>query len=125
MFETTRALPQLKTLEIINQLEQQEKTTSTETNIDFAQLAVLILYDIHMDYAEQFLYKIHLPYQIELAINKDILLTIITQKRQQAGDNCSKVARLLTSESSYELINTIRNFFPLAQYVKHKKEWKK
>ncbi|CAF1227901.1 unnamed protein product, partial [Rotaria sordida] len=52
----TRALPRLRTLEIINQLEQQEKSLSVmKTNIDFPHLAVLILYDIHIDYAEQFI----------------------------------------------------------------------
>ncbi|CAF4606074.1 unnamed protein product, partial [Rotaria sp. Silwood2] len=71
-----QTLPRLRTLEIINQLEQQEKTTVKKISIDFAHLAVLILYDIHMDYAQQFLCQIHLPSLIELAINQDILLTI-------------------------------------------------
>ena len=114
-----RALPRLKTLEIMNQLKQQEKTTATKTNIDFTHLAVLILFDIHMDYAEQFFYQFHLPSLIELAIDKEILLTIFAQNHPQAKDNCSRVNRLITSKPSYELIGTIRNFFPLAYYVKH------
>ncbi|CAF4004142.1 unnamed protein product [Rotaria sordida] len=111
-----RALSRLRTLEIINQLEQQEKTTTQKTNIDFPHLAVLILYDIHIDYAEEFLCQIHLPSLIELAINKDMLLKIISQNQQQARHNCSKVARLLTSKSSHQSIDTIRNFFPQADY---------
>ncbi|CAF2825535.1 unnamed protein product [Rotaria sp. Silwood2] len=119
-----RALPRLRTLEIINQLEQQEKTTTKKINIDFAHLTVLILYDIHMDYAQQFLCQIYLPSLIELAINKDILLTIIDQNQQQARDNCSRVGRVLTSKPSYESIDIIRNFFPRAHYVKHSCEVK-
>jgi hypothetical protein len=118
-----RALPRLKTLEIINQLEQQEKTTTAiKADIDFGHLAVLILYDIHMDYAEQFLYQIHLPSLIELAINKDVLLKIIAENDQQARENCSRVGTLLTSKPSYQSIDAIRNFFPLAHYVKHRNE---
>ncbi|CAF1300919.1 unnamed protein product [Adineta steineri] len=116
-----RALPRLKTLEIINQLEQQEKpvAASINSNIDFTHLAVLILYDIHINYAEQIFYQSHLPALIELAIDKDILLTIMDQNQQQAKDNCSRVNRLLTSKPSYESRDAIRNFFPLAFYVKH------
>jgi hypothetical protein len=84
-------LPRLRTLEIINQLKQQQKTTAKKTSIDFAHLAVLILYGIHMDYAQQFLCQINLPSLIELAINKDILWIIIDQNQQQARDNCSRV----------------------------------
>ncbi|CAF4919924.1 unnamed protein product, partial [Rotaria sp. Silwood2] len=63
-----RALPRLRTLEIINQLEQQEKTTTKKINIDFAHLTVLILYDIHMDYAQQFLCQIYLPTLEQLSL---------------------------------------------------------
>ena len=118
----SRALPRLKTLEIVNQLEQQEKTTTTKSNIHFTHLAVLILFDIHMDYAEQFFYQSHLSSLIELAIDKDILLTIIAQNQQQAKDNCSLVHRLITSKPSYESIDAIRNFFPSGYYVKHSRE---
>ncbi|CAF1111137.1 unnamed protein product [Rotaria sordida] len=119
-----RALPRLRTLEIFNQLEQQEKTTTEKINIDFAHLTVLILNDIHMDYAQQFLCQIYLPSLIELAINKDILLTIIDQNQQQARDNCCRVGTLLTSEPFYESIDIIENFFPLAYYGKHSNERK-
>ncbi|CAF2749896.1 unnamed protein product [Rotaria sp. Silwood2] len=119
-----QTLPRLRTLEIINQLEQQEKTTVKKISIDFAHLAVLILYDIHMDYAQQFLCQIHLPSLIELAINKDILLTIIDENQQQARDNCSRVGTIRTSKPSYESIDIIENFFPLAYYVKHSNEGK-
>ncbi|CAF3952241.1 unnamed protein product, partial [Rotaria sordida] len=95
-----RALPQLRTLEIFNQLEQQEKTTAKKISIDFTHLAVLILYDIHIDYAQQFLCQIHLPSLIELVINKDILLTIIDENQQQARDNCSRVGTIRTSKPS-------------------------
>jgi hypothetical protein len=74
-FRLARALPRLRTLEIINRIEQQEKSVLVmKTNIDFSRLSVLILYDIHIDYAEQ---------------------------------------------KCYESIDTIRNFFPQAYYVKH------
>ncbi|CAF1148284.1 unnamed protein product [Rotaria sordida] len=117
-----RALPQLRTLEIFNQLEQQEKMTAKKISIDFAHLAVLILYDIHIDYAQQFLCQIHLPSLIELVINKDILLTIIDENQQQARDNCSRVGTIRTSKPSYESIDIIENFFPLVYYVKHPNE---
>ncbi|CAF1097537.1 unnamed protein product [Rotaria sordida] len=86
-----RALARLRTLEIINQLEEQEKMRVIKGNIDFSHLALLILYDIHMDYAQQFLCQIGLPSLIELGINKYILLTIIGQNQEQARDNCSRV----------------------------------
>ncbi|CAF1264332.1 unnamed protein product [Rotaria sordida] len=109
-----RALPRLKTLEIINQLEQREKTTTMKTNINFAHLPVLILYDIHINYAKQFLCQMDLSSLIELAINKDILLTIVAQNHPQARDNCSRVETLLTSKQLDESIDPIQNFFPLA-----------
>ena len=121
----SRALPRLRTLEIINQLEQQEKPTIQKIHIDFGHLAVLILYDIHISYAQQFLCQIDLPSLIELAINKEILLTIINQNQQQARDNCSRVGTILTSEPSFESIDIIRNFFPQACYFKHSEEYRK
>jgi len=75
-----------------------------------------------MNYVEQFLCLTQLSSLIELAINKDILFTIISQNQQQARDNCSRVRTIQTSEPSYESINTIRNCFPLAYYGKPKKE---
>ncbi|CAF3246221.1 unnamed protein product [Rotaria sp. Silwood2] len=109
-----RDLPYLKTLEMFNELEQQEKTTLTTNNLEFTHLSTLILFYIHMDYAEQFLYRSYLPHLIELAIHKDILLTIISQDQQQARDNCSNVENLVISETLDDSIDTVRNFFPLA-----------
>ncbi|CAF3863221.1 unnamed protein product [Rotaria sordida] len=109
-----RDLPYLKTLEMFNGLEQQEKTIVTTNNLEFTHLSTLILFDIHMDYAELFFYQSHLPRLIELAIHKDILLAIITQNQQQARDNCSKVEHLVSSEKLNDSIDAVRNFFPLA-----------
>ncbi|CAF3503041.1 unnamed protein product [Rotaria sp. Silwood1] len=119
-----RALPRLRTLEIINPLEQREKTVATKTNIVFTHLTVLILYDIHMDYAELFLYEIHLSSLIELAIDKDILFTIIGQNQQRTSDNCSRLGIIHTSNPSYESIDAIQKFFPRAHYIKHVKDQK-
>jgi len=118
------ALPQLRTLEMINTLEQQEKPIATKTNIVFTHLTVLILYDIHIDYAQLFLYEIHLSSLIELAIDKDILFTMITQNQQRTSDNCSRVEIIQTSNPSYESIDAIRKFFPRAYYIKHVKDQK-
>ncbi|CAF1393948.1 unnamed protein product [Rotaria magnacalcarata] len=119
----SRALPRLRTLEIIDQFEQQENSVSLmKTNIDFPHLAVLILYYIHIDYVKQLICQINLLSLIEFGIKKDILFTIISQNQQQARDNCSKVEILRTSKPSYESIYTIRNFSPLAYYVKHEEE---
>ncbi|CAF3726374.1 unnamed protein product [Rotaria sordida] len=109
-----RDLSHLKTLELFNELEQQEKTKVTTNNIEFTHLSTLLLFDIHMDYAEQFLYRSHLPSLIELAIHEDILLAIITQDQQQARNNCSKVEHLVTLETLDDSIDAVRNFFPLA-----------
>ncbi len=76
------ALPRLRTLEVFNELEQQEKIKATTNNLEFAHLATLILIAIHMDYAEQFLCQTRLPSLIELAIDNDMLLAIITQNQQ-------------------------------------------
>ncbi|CAF2983412.1 unnamed protein product [Rotaria sp. Silwood2] len=108
-----RALPNLKTLEVFNKLEQQEKETITTNNLEFGHLSALILLDIHMDYAEQFLCRSRLPCLTELAIHKQVLLTIVAHDSQQARDNCSKVENLLTSNKWSDSINVIRNFFPL------------
>jgi hypothetical protein len=75
-----------------------------------------------MDYAEQFLCQIDLSSLLELAIDKDILFTIIDQNQQQARDNCSRVGTIITSKPSYQPIDTIRNFFLLAYYVRHSNE---
>ncbi len=60
-----------------------------------------------MVYAELFLCRSHLPSLIELAIHKNILLTIIIQDQQQARNDRSKVANLQTSENSFLLSDTI------------------
>jgi hypothetical protein len=83
-----------RTLEVFNKLEQQEKITATTNNLKFTHLDTLILFDIHMDYAEQLLCRTYLPCLNELAIRNDILLTIITQDQHQTIDNCSRVERL-------------------------------
>ncbi|CAF2512732.1 unnamed protein product [Rotaria sp. Silwood2] len=77
-----RALSRLRTLEIINQLEQREKLIATKTNIDFAHLTALILYDIHMDYAEQFLFRLILSNVIYVQERelKDYLIDLQTQE---------------------------------------------
>jgi len=79
-----------------------------KTNINFIHLAVLILRHIHMDYAKQFLYQIHLTCLIELTINKDILLRIIDENHKQARDNFSKAETIITSKPSYESIDVRR-----------------
>ena len=110
----TQCLPRLKTLEIINQLEQQEKATAMKTNITFDHLAVLVLYDTHVDYAEQFLYRMNLSSLIELVLSRDILWRIIAENNEQARQNCSRVGTLYTFIPSKESSDLISNFFPLA-----------
>ena len=109
-----RALPRLRTLEIYNQLKPRKTIPSKKNDIQFSHLSVLILYNIHIDYAKLFLCQLHLPSLIELAIDKDILLEVISQNQEQARVNASKVGTLITSMSSNGSIDTIRNFFPLA-----------
>jgi hypothetical protein len=117
-------LPRLRTLEIINPLEQREKFAATKTNIVFPHLTVLILYDNHMDYTELFLYEIHLPSLIELAIDKDMLFTLIAQNQQRTSDNCSRLRIIHTSKPSYESRDTIRKIFPQVNYLEHVKDRK-
>jgi len=114
-----RALPRLKTLEIINKLEQREKTAVAITNIEFVNLSVLILFHIHMDYGEQLLCGTHLPSLIELAIDNDILLAIINQAQQQAKDNCSRVKTLRTVRPANDSVDTFLKFFSPDAYVEH------
>jgi hypothetical protein len=68
-------------LEINNQLKQQEKPITKKINIGFSHLAVLILYNIHMDYAQQFLPQIHFPSLIELSVDNNRSKST-TSKRQ-------------------------------------------
>lgn len=114
-----QALPYLKTLEIINRLEQQEEILVSTDNLKFSQLATLILLDVHMNYAEQLLCRTYLPCLSELAIDKDILLAIIDQDQHQTRDNCSRVGRLLTSKTLSNSLNAIQNYFPLDTYEHH------
>ncbi len=79
-----RALPHLKSLEVFNRPEQEEKTMITTNLIEFPHLATLILHDIHMDYAEQFLCRTHLPCLVELLIHCETLSTIIAQHPEEA-----------------------------------------
>jgi hypothetical protein len=117
----SRALPHLKTLDIINDLEQQEKIETITNYLEFTHLTTLILFDIHFDYAEQLLCRSHLPSLVELAINNNILLNIIAQDQQQAKDNCSRVGTLRTSDPFYHSIDTLTNFFPPDSFVQHPK----
>jgi hypothetical protein len=104
-----QSLPYLKSLEIINQLEQIEKTTNL---IEFPHLITLILYNIHFDYAEQMFYRTHLPRLVELFIHYEPLSVIVTQNQQQARDNCSKVELIRVAESSDRSITHLLDFFP-------------
>ena len=85
--------------------------------IVFNQLAVLILYDIHMDYAEQLLYQINQSSLIELVLDTDILWKIIAENNEQARKNCSRVGTLHTFIPSDESNDLISNFFPLARHI--------
>jgi hypothetical protein len=91
-----QTLPHLRTLEVINRLEQQEKITTTN-NLKFLHLTTLTLFDIHMNYAEQLLSRTYLPCLNELAIRNDILLAIIDRNQDQTRSNCSRVTRLRNS----------------------------
>ncbi|UJR17976.1 hypothetical protein I4U23_004876 [Adineta vaga] len=76
----------------------------------------LLLYDniqAFENYAEQLLCRADLPYLVELAIDNDILLTIIDQNQQRTRDNCSHVEVLRTLQSSFDVSKEIQNFFPL------------
>ncbi|CAF4137121.1 unnamed protein product [Rotaria sordida] len=108
----SRALPHLKTLEVFNQIEQEEKSKTTNMIIEFHHLSVLILHDIHVDYAEQLLCRSYLPCLIELVIRNNALSTIIEQNNQQARNNCSKVETLQIVEPWIELTSVHLKFFP-------------
>ncbi|CAF4407326.1 unnamed protein product [Rotaria sp. Silwood2] len=108
----TRALPRLKTLEVFNQLEQEEKSNMTINSIEFPHLSSLILHDIHMNYAEQLVCRTRLPCLVELVIRNDALLTIINQDQQQAKNNCSKVETLVIVEPWIKPSTVHLSFFP-------------
>ncbi|CAF3885979.1 unnamed protein product [Rotaria sp. Silwood1] len=109
----TLSLPHLRTLEIFNQLEQEEKAKIRTTNyIEFSHLSTLILHCIHMDYGEQLLCRTHLPHLVELVIRNNVLLTIIDQDNQQARNNCLNVERLFIVEPWIEPTSVHLKFFP-------------
>ncbi|CAF1630268.1 unnamed protein product [Rotaria magnacalcarata] len=114
----SQALPQLRTLGVLNGLEQQEKIKTTTNNLEFANLTTLILFAIHLDYAKQLFCRTHLPCLVEFAIDNDILLKIITQDQKQAKDNCSRVETLGTWEPLYRSVDVLQNFSPPYSYVK-------
>ena len=112
----SRALPHLKSLEVFNRLEQQEKTMITTNLIEFPYLTTLILHDIHTDYAEQFLCRTHLPCIIELLIRYEPLSSVVTQHPEESKNNCSKVQFILCVDVSIEPTDPLLNFFPNLHY---------
>jgi hypothetical protein len=108
----TQALPRLKTLDVFNQLKQEETKNTATKLIVFPHLAALILHDIHMNYAEQLLCRSHLPNLIELYIRNDALLFILANNNQQAKDNCEKVQSLSIVEPWIKPTSDQLNFFP-------------
>ncbi|CAF3926477.1 unnamed protein product [Rotaria sp. Silwood1] len=108
----SRALSYLKSLEVFNRLEQEEKTMITTNLIEFPHLATLILDDIHMDYAEQFLCRTHLPCLVELLIHYEQLSTIIVQHPEEARNNCSKIEFLYFVDVSTDPTDSLLHFFP-------------
>ncbi len=55
MLSLLKALPRLRTLEISNQLEQEEQTKTIRNSLEFSHLSAHILQKIHMNYGEQLL----------------------------------------------------------------------
>jgi hypothetical protein len=108
----SRALPHLKSLEVFNRLEQQEKITTTTNFIEFPHLVTLILYDIHIDYAEQLLCRIHLPRLVELLIHYDPLLTIVNEHEEEAKANCSKIELVRIIEAAGRSKDDLLHLFP-------------
>jgi hypothetical protein len=111
-----QTLPRLKTLDIFNQLEQEETEKTATKLIEFPHLTALILHDIHMDYAEQLLCRSHLPHLIELVICNSALLLIIANNDQQAKDNCAKVEKLIIVEPWIVPTSAQLNFFPSVDF---------
>jgi hypothetical protein len=107
----SRDLPRLRTLEVFNHIEQEEKSKTTSMFIEFYYLTVLILHDIHVDYAEQLLCRSYLPCLVELVIHNNALSTIINQNNQQARNNCSTVETLQIVEPWIEPTSVHLNFF--------------
>jgi hypothetical protein len=107
-----RSLPRLRTLDVFNQLEQNEKETIKTNLIEFNHLAALILHNIHVDYAEQLLCRSRLPCLVQLIIRNDSLLVVIAEDNQQARENCSKVESLQIIEPWIKPTSDQLNFFP-------------
>jgi hypothetical protein len=77
-----------------------------------------------LDYVKQLLCRTHPPCLVELAIDNDILLTIIAQNQQQAKDNCFRVETLRTSKTFYHSVDALQNLIPPYSYIKHPEEEK-
>ncbi|CAF4407803.1 unnamed protein product [Rotaria magnacalcarata] len=111
----SRALPHLKSLEVFNRLEQQEKPATNL--IKFPHLTTLILYDIHINYAEQFLCRTHLPCLVELLIHYEPLSTIIAQHPEEAKTNCLKIEFLhFVDDVSTDPTDPLLDFFPSVHF---------
>ena len=108
-----QALPHLRTLEILNALEQREQIASTAAKIEFPRLMTLLLYDIHVNYAEEMLCRCRLPCFAELVIRIEPLLIVISQDQGQARENCSHVELLRTPRCDTEDTSAaLQTFFP-------------
>jgi hypothetical protein len=111
-----QTLPHLRTLEILNVLEQRKQTQSTTVNITFPRLMTLLLHDIHIDYADGMLSRCRLPCLVELVIRNEPLLAVISRDQGQTRDNCSHVRILRRPPSDIQTTNTLRTFFPLPTF---------
>jgi hypothetical protein len=80
-------------------------------NAEFPYLTTFILYDIHIDYGEQLLCRIH-QRLIELQIHCEPLSTIVTQHQEEARNSCSKIELIRFVDSSPEPTDPLLNFFP-------------
>ena len=107
-----RTLPRLKTLDIFNYLEQGESEKIARNLIEFPRLTTLILHNIHVHYAEQLLYRSHLPCLFQLIIRNDSLLSIINDNNRQAKINCAKVENLQIIEPRIKPSEIHFDFFP-------------
>ena len=108
-----QTLPHLRTLEILNALEQ---TQSTPRLVEFPRLMTLLLHDIHIDYADEMLSRCRLPCLIELVIRNEPLLALISRDQGQTRDNCSHVRILRTPPTDIQTISALRTFFPLPTF---------
>ena len=112
-----QALPHLKTLDVFNQLEQEETNksiTTTKKLIEFRRLNALILHNIHYDYVEQLLCRSSLPNLTELFISNDAFLLFLDKNDQeQARNNCANVENLCIVQPWIEPTIDQLNLFPL------------